>query len=313
MKNKKAIIFEAVIAVLLAALLIFLINMDFSKFKMDVDLYFLNEDSTGIEAERREIKCKDQLDAINKIIEEMFKGPKTAKKNKIISSDTKLQNVTYDGEGDVIVDFSEEYLTGDPSRNTLETYAVTKSLCSSGIVSRVKVTVNGEEIVNQDGSVMDYIEASDINIETEEFSSELRDVVLYFADSTGTGLVREERTIKIIDQQPIEQYIINELINGPDSSDLRRLLSDETSLVSATVQDNICYLNFMSDFIKENAGDEMHERLVIASIVNSLTELNTISRVQFYMDGKRVDNFGSVNIKGYISRDTSIIREEQVR
>ena len=313
MKNKKPIIFDAVIAVLLAALLIFLINMDFSKFKMDVDLYFLNEDSTGIEAERREIKCKDQLDAINKIIEEMFKGPKTAKKNKIISSDTKAQNVTYDGEGDVIVDFSEEYLTGDPSRNTLETYAVTKSLCSSGIVSRVKVTVNGEEIVNQDGSVMDYIEASDINIETEEFSSELRDVVLYFADSTGTGLVREERTIKIIDQQPIEQYIINELINGPDSSDLRRLLSDETSLVSATVQDNICYLNFMSDFIKENAGDEMHERLVIASIVNSLTELNTISRVQFYMDGKRVDNFGSVNIKGYISRDTSIIREEQVR
>lgn len=310
MKNKKVIIFEAALAAALAAVLVLLINFDFSRLRMDVDLYFLNDDCTGIVAESREIKYKDDTDAITRIIEEMRKGPKNPKRNKILSPGARLQNIEYNGDEEVTVDFSDEYLTEDSSRNTLEIYAVTKSLCSSGIVSRVRVTVNGEEITNPEGAVMGFIEASDINLETEEFSSELRDVTLYFADSTESGLVREERTIKITDQQPIEQYIINELIAGPDDKQLRPLLSGDTALVSATVQDNICYLNFMSDFIKKNSGNAAHEALVIYSIVNSLTELNTISRVQFYMDGKRVDNFGSVEIKEYLSRDTSIIRED---
>lgn len=47
--------------------------------------------------------------------------------------------------------------------------------------------------------------------------------------------------------------------------------------------------------------------MVIYSIVNSLTELQMLARVQFYMDGKRVDNFGSVEIDDYIERNTSII------
>lgn len=310
MKNKKIIIFQIIFAAILAIVLILLINFDFSKMRMNVDLYFLNEDCTGIVAESREIKYKDDIDAITQIIEEMNEGPKDSKKNKILSPGSRLQKIEYHGDDNIILDFSEEYLTKDSSRNMLEIYAVTKSICSSGIVSRVKVTVNGNDIINTDGSVMDFIEASDINLETEEFSSELRDVVLYFADSEENELVREERTIKITDQQPIEQYIINELIKGPYDKEMCPLLSKDTSLVSVTVQDNICYLNFMSDFIKKNEGDQTHETLVIYSIVNSLTELNTISRVQFYMDGKRIDNFGSVSIKGYISRDTSIIREE---
>lgn len=309
MKNKKIIIIQVSMVILLAAALIVLINHDFSRMKMSADLYFLNDDCTGIVAEPREIRYKDDNDAVTRIIDGMRKGPKDSKKNKILSQGAKLKGIEYEGSDNITVDFSGDFLTEDSSRNTLEIYAVTKSLCSSGLVSRVKVTVEGEEIVNPDGSIVDFIEASDINLETEEFSSEMRDIVLYFADSTETGLVREERTVKITDQQPIEQYIINELIAGPADRQLKRLLDGDTAPVSVTVQDNICYLNFMSDFITKNTGDPTHEVLVIYSIVNSLTELNTISRVQFYMDGKRVDSFGSVGIKEYISRDTSIIRE----
>ena len=117
------------------------------------------------------------------------------------------------------------------------------------------------------------------------------------------------RTIKITDQQPIEQYIINELIKGTKEKSMNSILSPDTVLASVDVEENLCYLNFKSNFIAENTGGDSHEKLVIYSIVNSLTELQTIGRVQFYIDGKRVENFGSMNIKNYISRDTSIIKE----
>ncbi len=193
----------------------------------------------------------------------------------------------------------------------LNVYAVVKSLCSTAHVSSVKVLVNGEPIKGRDKKSLEYISASDINLETEEYRSELREVVLYFADSAKEKLVPEKRTIKITDQQPIEQYLINELIKGTQNKKLKSLLSDKTVLVSADVEENICYLNFKSEFLDDNSGKNEHEKLVIYSIVNSLTELKTISSVQFYMDGRRVDKFGSVTIKNYIGRNEGIIDKEE--
>ena len=138
----------------------------------------------------------------------------------------------------------------------------------------------------------------------------MRDVTLYFANKEKDGLVGEVRTIKITDQLPIEQYIINELIKGPNNKELEAVLSKDTVLFSVDVLDDVCYLNFKSNFISENSGKREHEELVIYSIVNSLTELYNISHVQFYIDGRRVENFGELNIKDYISRDTSIIKGE---
>ena len=45
----------------------------------------------------------------------------------------------------------------------------------------------------------------------------------------------------------------------------------------------------------------------IYSIVDSLTELETIERVQFLMDGKKVSDFGNINIGSMFGRDESII------
>lgn len=309
-KRKAAVAIAAAVAVIAAVVALILINIDFNAQKISVDLYFMNERGTGIIAEPHEIKYKSNYDFVEKTMERLRKGPSVSKHGRIMPSDTLVLNIEFGSEdqSSVSVDLSQEYLTDNASRNVLNTYAVVKSLCSVSWIKSVRVTVSGNEITDADGNALGFINASDINLETEEYSSEMRDVVLYFGDHTNTKLVREERTIKITDQQPIEQYIINELIKGPADKSLHSVLSPDTVLMSVDVEDNICYLNFRSSFLGENAGDADHERLVIYSIVNSLTELKTISRVQFYMDGKRIESFGSFNIKNYIARDMTIIQ-----
>ena len=306
--GKKMILAVAVVAAaVVAAAAVIFFNYDFSSYKTDLDMYFINEEGTGIVSERHSIRYKDDYDLASEIIDELRSGPDDSRLGDLMPKNTEIQQMSFTDEDSLAVDFSSAYLTSDPSRNVLNTYAVTKSICASGVVKRVMVTVNGGEITDQDGNRLGYVSGADINIEDEEYSSEMRDVVLYFATSAGDALSRENRTITITDQQPIEQYIINELIKGTNSSDMRSILSKDTVLVSVDVEDNICYLNFRSNFLTENSGDETHEKLVIYSIVNSLTELNTISRVQFLMDGKRVDSFGDFDIHGYVSRDMSII------
>ena len=309
MKNRKNIIIAsaAVLAAVAAVIIIVLLNYDFPAYKAKLDMYYLNEQNTGIIAEQHTIRYSDKYGLVGEIIDELRSGPDDSRHGRIMPSDTEILSISFTDDESVVIDLSGQYLTEDASRNVLNTYAVTKSVCSDGNLKRVMVTVNGGEITDQDGNRLGYVAAADINLEDEEYSSEMRDVVLYFADQSGSGLVREDRTITITDQQPVEQYIINELIKGPASGDMQSVLSPDTVLMSVDVEDNICYLNFKSNFLSKNSGGEAHERLVIYSIVNSLTELNTINRVQFLMDGKRVDTFGSFNIHGYISRDTSII------
>ncbi len=312
MKKKRIAALTAALLIVLAGIAAALcINEGIAPESIAAELYFMNEDGTSIISEPCELRYKDNTDLAETVIEKLSKGPSASKHGRIMPRATKLQKIEFTDEYGIIVDFSSDFLSEDPAKNVLSVYAVAKSLCSTGIVTNVMVTVDDAGISDRDGNILGFVAASDINLETEEYQSEMREVVLYFGDRSSTQLVKETRTIKITDQQPIEQYIINELIKGPDDKSMQAVLSKNTVLMSVDVEDNICYLSFRSSFLKENAGDVNHERQVIYSIVNSLTELNTISRVQFYMDGKRVDNFGNFDLKGYIARDTSIIADDE--
>lgn len=312
MKGKHIALIAAVVTfILTAAAVILYINYDSGSDRTVMELYFMNGDGTSIVSETREMRFRDDVELVEEVLDSLRKGPGTSKHGRIMPRETKVRRIEFDGMGAVTVDFSEPFLSEDASKNVLGVYAVTKSLCSTGIVNSVCVTVEGNEITDRDGNGMGFVAASDIYLETEEYLSEMRSVTLYFRDRKSGKLGREVRSIKITDQQPMEQYIINELIKGTNDKSLESLLSRKTVLLSVDVEDNICYVNFKSNFLKENAGDSDHEKLIIYSIVNSLSELQTISRVQFYMDGKRVDSFGSFDIKGYISSNTDIIAEEE--
>lgn len=311
MTKNRLIVLAAVIAVVVTAVVCgVFINYSRSTEKVTVDLYYINEEGTGIVSNSCKIRYKNDDDLIRSTLDKLRKGPNSAMLGRIMPKNTELYGAEFSGGGSLTVRFSEDFISDDKSRNILSVYAVVKSLCSTGRVATVKVLAGDETIKDRDGKPLEFISASDINLETEEYRSEMREVELYFSNSEGNALVPEKRTIKITDQQPIEQYIINELIKGPNDKKAKSLLSGKTVLVSVDVEENICYLNFKSDFLKINQGTEEYEKLVIYSIVNSLTELQTISRVQFYMDGKRVDNFGSVDIDDYIGRNTSIIKRE---
>lgn len=310
MTNKKKIITTAVIAVLAVIaiiLLILFIRQDYVSSKYNATLYFYNETSTALVSENREIKYRDVYDLAENVIDELMKGPADGKKVKIIEKNAKLLSVEGIDTGNVTVNFSSEFLTGDSTKDVLAVYAVVKSLCTISDIESVKVVIEGKDIATNSGSIIGFLKDSDINLSTDTYTSEMREVTLYFPKKDGGKLVKETRTIRVTDQQPIAQYIIHELIKGPENENLSPVLSDDTVLLSVETSDNICFVNFKSSFLDKNSGSAEKEKMVIYSIVDSLTELNSIGRVQFLMDGKKVDNFGNINIGSMFGRDESMI------
>lgn len=307
--NKKKLITAGIIFLVLTAIafVIGIVTYDRSGSKYNGELYFLNESSTAIESESREIRYKDIPSLAEGVIDELMKGPDNSRHRRIIERRTKLLDIYGLETGNVVVNFSREFLTGDSQKDILAVYAVVKSLCAISTVNSVKVVIEGKDISAADGSIIGYLTDQDINLPTDTVSSEMREVTLYFPPKSGYKLKKEVRTIRVNDQQPLAQYIINELIKGPQAEGLGEALSKDTVLLSVETSNNICFVNFRANFLDKNSGSAEKEKMIVFSIVDSLTELDAIDRVQFLMDGKRVQDFGNINISGMFGRDESMI------
>lgn len=307
MKNKKILIpVVTVVAVIIIIAVVGLRNDNRNSYTGD--LYFFNETATSIVAESREIKYSDSQDLAEAVIDELRKGPVDSKHLRIIEKKAQLLSLGDLETGNVVVNFSREFVTGDSTKDLHAIYSVVKSLCAIGNIESVKVVVEGKDIATGDGSIIGYLTDQDINLSTDTYNSEMREVTLYFPDKESKMLVKETRSIKVNDQQPIAQYIINELIKGPVNESLVQSLSKDTVLLSVETSDNICFVNFKATFLDKNSGNAEKEKLAVYSIVDSLTELDFIDRVQLLMDGKRVDDFGNINIGSMFGRDESMIQ-----
>lgn len=307
---KKSIAFTGAVIVVIAVItLLRVLHGDGGLQKIDVDLYFLNESGTSIVAQKKEIRYRDLEELPRQVVGELIKGPDDGKKLKrIMGSKTQLLSLNMQDKHSAVVDFTASFLTDDTSSNLLAAYAVVKTLCGVNTIQSVKVTVEGREIHAADGNAVGFLSAEDINLATDTYNSETREIVLYFASKTEHLLGREVRPVKITDQQPLEQYIINELIKGPEDKELSPVLSPETTVLSVETLDNVCYVNFKSSFIDKNAGNSQKERLAIYAVINSLTELDYIARVQLLIDGKKTENFGTIKINDLLGRDASMIQ-----
>ncbi|MDD2585639.1 MAG: GerMN domain-containing protein [Syntrophomonadaceae bacterium] len=129
-----------------------------------------------------------------------------------------------------------------------------------------------------------------LNVSQNKESLVSKEVVLYFGDDEAMYLIPEKRTIKInsTDKLPAGA-IINELIEGPHDKSLRPTIPKEAKLISAKVEDKIAYVDFTEEIRTKHWGGSAGETMTIASIVNTLTELDDIDKVQILIGGEKQD------------------------
>ena len=137
---------------------------------------------------------------------------------------------------------------------------------------------------------------------------EARTVTLYFADSTASKLVAEERQVaKVVG---IGRVSLEELIKGPTQASLKPTLPATTKLLDINIKaDGLAIVDFSGSLIKELPASATAEKLAIYSIVNTLTQFPTVQKVELRVDGKKVDTLlGHEKIDQSLVRNTSLIK-----
>ena len=80
-----------------------------------------------------------------------------------------------------------------------------------------------------------------------------------------------------------EKMIVEKLIEGTKSRLVYPTIAPDTKLLGVSVKDDICYVNLDERFL--STVYSLDPKVTIYSIVNSLSELSTVSRVQIRING----------------------------
>lgn len=285
------------------------VNTD-GKMTKEVTLYFSNAEYNDIQKEKRVITCNSEEQLPEAVVNELIKGPSDVDSRAVIPKDTRLVDIQIDG---IIakLNFSKEYFAFEgeysASAQLLARYSIVKTMCSLEGIDKVLISVDGSQLLSASGNPLGAIGENDMVL-SQSLNENVTEkyVTLYFADEMGEKLVACRRRVPLVDNS-VEKTIVTYLVAGPESDDMYRTIPAGTKVLSVETKEGICFVNFSGEFVSKFDGGSAAATMAIYSVVNSLTELPDIDKVQFLVDSAKIDTFGDYFFSDPFERDESLI------
>ncbi len=114
-------------------------------------------------------------------------------------------------------------------------------------------------------------------------------ISLFFPQKKSDILVEEVRKVNL-GNKTLEAAVIDELLKGTRNEKLRKVIPNGAKMLSIHLQGSVAYVNFNKRLIKEKIS-ENDEVLIIYSIVNSLTAIENIDKVQILIEGEKREKY----------------------
>lgn len=213
-------------------------------------------------------------------------------------------------DGKLDLYFNEDYAAMGTVAETLCRAALVQSFVQIDGVDMVKIYVGQEALTDKNGLEIGYMRSEDFvqNAGMALNSYQRASITLFFANAEGDKLKQEKKEVRYNSNMSIEKVLIEQLIKGPGSGNLKAVIPPETKLLGISVKEGICYVNFDEGFLME--GYDINPKLTILSLVNTIVEGGNASQVQISVNGKTDVVFHDVmDLSKPISRDLDIVEE----
>ena len=151
---------------------------------------------------------------------------------------------------------------------------------------------NNISIENNIDEYQDYTPQEEIS---EEQMRQTK-VILFFANSETGELESETKIVdaNLLINEPYKE-IMQWLIKGPQSSNLKKLIPEGTILHDIKIEKNCAIINLSNEFL--NYETEENKLKIINSIVNTLTNLKEINSIKFLINGAENEKLSEIYLK----------------
>lgn len=260
---------------------------------LKTDIYYLDKSDTKLASEIHYLQKNTTKERIVEALTLLCEVPENKELKATLSGGVNIINYSYDS-GIVTVSLGEKYKELPKTTEVLTRAAVVKSLVQLPDVDYVRITISGEPLLDYSGNEIGLMTA---DMFLDDTGGQLNDyekvtVRLYFANSTGDGLIAINRSLVHnigLSNVSMEKLVVEQLLAGPANDESYPTINPQTKLLGVTVKDGVCYLNFDSTIL--TPVNNVTSDVMIYSIVNSLVELSNVNKVQISIDGQKDTTF----------------------
>lgn len=272
-------------------------------------VYYLNRDETKILDEEYSSRETETTALVEELLKRLAADPENLKLKRMIGSELTILSSTMDGN-QLLIDFDADYLKLAHTTEILFRASVVRTMNQIEGVECVSFQVDGTPIADDAGNPVGVMTADMFidNAGNEINAYEKVSLTLYFADESGTRLVPVVENVVYSSNISMEKLVIEQLLKGPERGDLKPTLSPDRKVSSITVKDGICYINFEPS--NQEIVTNVSEEVSVYSIVNSLSELRNVNKVQIMIDGKSDRMFReNISLENVIERNLDLVEQ----
>ncbi len=251
--------------------------------KKGYGVYYLTQDESQILFEEKPELSESS--GISDYILELQKDPSDVRLKRTVGNEVMLIDYRNEDKG-TILNFDDRYNDMSVEKEVLFRAAVVQTVMQEKEVKYVFFEVNGEALKyangEEVGSMTDY---SFIDNAGDELSSYVKKSIrLYFAGKGGTSLVETKRDMVYSSNEPLEKVVIEQLIAGPGEHEGYATISPDTKLNTIAIKNGICYVSLDTALVDKPV--DVTEETLLYSIVNSLTSVPGVNKVQISVNGE---------------------------
>jgi hypothetical protein len=168
-----------------------------------------------------------------------------------------------------------------------------------------------ETLVNKDGATTsfgDFIGGNKTTVlpasTIVSTPADAKSIVLYFADSTGKYLVKEQRLLSqttSVARETVTQWLKGPAVKG---TTLQASVPTTTVLLDIAIKENVAIVDLSKEFLQPNS--KVSPEIALYGLVNTLTQFATVKQVQIRIEGKPLLKYGTIDATKLINKASLI-------
>lgn len=272
-------------------------------------IYYINKEETAVVTKSYQPEGATTEELLGEFLECLRESSGDPEDKPAIPDSVGLVDYTLEN-GQLALHFDAAYLDMNPLYEILCRSAIVRTLCQIPEVQNVSFLVEDTPLMDSNevpiGSLSEesFVENAGNEINTYTKTT----LLLYFANKTGDQLVGERVEVRYSSNMSVEKLVVERLIKGPITKNAYPAIPAETKIVSISTKDGICYVNLDKGFLGQ--GYDVLEQIPVYSIVNSLTEIPGISKVQILINGEtNITYQESIRFDTIFERNLDLIEE----
>lgn len=242
-------------------------------------------------------------DDIGAILEAYLEGPASGELESPFPRDTKV----LEWEmilGSLHINFNEAFAQLSGIDLTIACSCIAQTFLELTDASTIRIRANGALL---NGSAYVIMSADNLNLSDDSVDKLRTDLTLYYTDEDRRYLIGHNVRVNLAAQDDVVSYLVEQLMTAPSGMGLVSPLPSGTKLLSSEIKDGVCTLDFSTEFEQNAFTQSYAQRTTLLSLVNTLTQLESIEKVEFHLEGNLMARYRQLNISTALVFDESAI------